>query len=622
MNVSTDSTVWTDCASFLPTSREEIDALGWERPDVIFVSGDAYVDHPSFAAAILGRWLMHHGFKVAVLAQPDWRSADPWRRLGAPRLFYAVSAGAMDSMINHYTANRKRRNADAYSPGGEIERRPDRANAVYAQRCREAYKGVPVVAGGVEASLRRVTHYDYWSDRVMPSSLVSSKADLVALDHTFDAANDSQTVELPSHEAVSKDRVAFARATRLLHRETNPLNARRLVQAHGLRRVVINPPPHGLSEAEMDAVHGLPYTRKPHPRYASAGEIPAWRTIADSVQIMRGCFGGCTFCSITLHQGRAIQSRSKASVLAEVRGLAQRPDFKGQISDLGGPTANMYRMRCSQPKVEAKCRRLSCVHPKVCKLLDTSHAPLVELMRESRSVKGVKKVHIASGIRMDLARNELAYLDELVNHHVGGHLKVAPEHVSDKVLAQMKKPPQATFEEFTDRFRAASKRAGKDQFLVPYFIASHPGSGLDEMIELALFLKQNGHRPRQVQDFIPAPMDIATCMFHTGIDPETMQPVQVATRPSDRALQRALLQFFLPENYFEVKKALKRAGREDLIGDGPECLIPARPSPQAREARDAKVADKKRRGKEGVARDGDRKTRKGYRWAARKDRRS
>jgi uncharacterized radical SAM protein YgiQ len=663
MNVSTDSTVWTDCASFLPTSREEIDALGWERPDVIFVSGDAYVDHPSFAAAILGRWLMHHGFKVAVLAQPDWRSADPWRRLGAPRLFYAVSAGAMDSMINHYTANRKRRNADAYSPGGEIERRPDRANAVYAQRCREAYKGVPVVAGGVEASLRRVTHYDYWSDRVMPSSLVSSKADLVAFgtgertileiakglesgesirdlrrlrgvayllgknevlaeDHTFDAANDSQTVELPSHEAVSKDRVAFARATRLLHRETNPLNARRLVQAHGLRRVVINPPPHGLSEAEMDAVHGLPYTRKPHPRYASAGEIPAWRTIADSVQIMRGCFGGCTFCSITLHQGRAIQSRSKESVLAEVRGLAQRPDFKGQISDLGGPTANMYRMRCSQPKVEAKCRRLSCVHPKVCKLLDTSHAPLVELMRESRSVKGVKKVHIASGIRMDLARNELAYLDELVNHHVGGHLKVAPEHVSDKVLAQMKKPPQATFEEFTDRFRAASKRAGKDQFLVPYFIASHPGSGLDEMIELALFLKQNGHRPRQVQDFIPAPMDIATCMFHTGIDPETMQPVQVATRPSDRALQRALLQFFLPENYFEVKKALKRAGREDLIGDGPECLIPARPSPQAREARDAKVADKKRRGKEGVARDGDRKTRKGYRWAARKDRRS
>jgi len=663
MTSSTDSAVWTDSASLLPTRREEVDALGWERPDVVFVSGDAYVDHPSFAAAILGRWLAHHGFKVAVLAQPDWRSADAWRLLGAPRLFYAVSAGAMDSMINHYTANRKRRNADAYSPGGEIGRRPDRANAVYAQRCREAFKGVPIVAGGVEASLRRVSHFDYWSDRVMPSSLVSSKADLVAFgtgertileiakgldggesirdlrrlrgvayllgknetlaqDHGFDAANDGESVELPSHEAVSKDPVAFARATRLLHRETNPLNARRLIQAHGQRRVVINPPAHGLSEAEMDLVHGLPYTRKPHPGYASAGEIPAWRMIANSVQIMRGCFGGCTFCSITLHQGRAIQSRSKASVLAEVRDLAKRPDFKGQISDLGGPTANMYRMRCSQPQTETKCRRLSCVSPKICKLLDTSHAPLVELMRESRNVKGVKKVHIASGIRMDLARNEAAYLDELVKHHVGGHLKVAPEHVSDKVLALMKKPPQATFEQFTDRFRAASRRAGKDQFLVPYFIASHPGSGLEEMIELALFLKKNRHRPRQVQDFIPAPMDIATCMFHTGIDPETMKPVQVATRPSDRALQRALLQFFLPENYFEVKKALKRAGREDLIGDGPDCLIPASPSQLAREARNAKTAEKNQRGKEGASRGGDRKTREGYRWAARKGRRS
>jgi len=663
MNPATDSAFWADSSEFLPTTRAEIDALGWQQPDVVFVSGDAYVDHPSFAAAILGRWLAHHGFRVAVLAQPDWRSAEPWRQLGAPRLFYAVSAGAMDSMINHYTANRKRRNADAYSPGGEIGRRPDRANAVYAQRCREAFKSVPVVAGGVEASLRRVSHFDYWSGRVLPSSLVSSKADLVAFgtgertilaiaegldrgesirdlrrlrgvayllgknealtqDHSFDAANAGRTVELPSHEAVSRDPLAFARATRLLHRETNPLNARRLVQAHGQRRVVINPPALPLSETEMDAVHGLPFTRRPHPSYASAGEIPAWRTIADSVQIMRGCFGGCTFCSITLHQGRAIQSRSKASVLAEVRALAKRPDFKGQISDLGGPTANMYRMRCSQPEAEAKCRRLSCVHPKVCVLLDTSHAPLIELMREARNVKGVKQVQIASGIRMDLARNESAYLDELVRHHVGGHLKVAPEHVSDKVLAQMKKPPQSTFEEFSDRFRAASKRAGKDQFLLPYFIASHPGSGLEEMIELALFLKRHGHRPRQVQDFIPAPMDIATCMFHTGIDPETLKPVPVATRPSDRALQRALLQFFLPENYFAVKKALERAGRKDLIGDGPECLIPARPSRQAREARDAKAAERKQRSRPGASRDGDRVKREGYRWAARKGRRS
>ena len=448
------------------------------------------------------------------------------------------------------------------------------------------------------------------------------KNETLAEDHAFDAANDGESVELPSHEEISKDPVAFARATRLLHRETNPLNARRLVQGHGDRRVVINPPPHGLSEAEMDAVHGLAYTRRPHPGYRAAGEIPAWRTIADSVQIMRGCFGGCTFCSITLHQGRAIQSRSKESVLAEVRDLAKRPDFKGHISDLGGPTANMYRMRCSQPETEAKCRRLSCVSPKVCKLLDTSHAPLVELMRESRKVKGVKKVHIASGIRMDLARNETQYLDELVNHHVGGHLKVAPEHVSESVLAHMKKPPQSTFEEFANRFRAASKRAGKDQFLVPYFIASHPGSGLEEMIELALFLEKHGCRPRQVQDFIPAPMDIATCMYHTGIDPETMKTVKVATRSSDRALQRALLQFFLPENYFDVKKALKLAGRGDLIGDGPTCLIPAQPSRLVRDAREKAMTDKKRRGGEVASRDGDRGERGGYRWAARKGRRS
>ena len=638
--------------AFLPTTREEIAARGWDQPDVVFVSGDAYVDHPSFAAAILGRWLDAHGFKVAVLPQPDWRSADAWRELGAPRLFYAVSAGAMDSMINHYTASRKRRNADAYSPGGAIERRPDRACAVYAQRCREAFKGVPIIAGGVEASLRRIAHYDYWSDRVLPSSLVSSKADLVAYgggeatileiarglergesirelrrlrgvayllgrsealdpDHRFHPGEAAiETVALPSLEEVTRDSRAFARATRIIHRETNPLNARRVTQLHGDRQVVVNPPPYALSEAEMDAVHELPYVRRPHPRYEAEGEIPAWRTIADSVQIMRGCFGGCTFCSITLHQGRTIQSRSQESVLRELRGLAKAPDFKGHVSDLGGPTANMYRMRCSQPETEARCRRLSCVSPKVCKLLDTNHAPLVELMRKSRQVPGVKKVHIASGIRMDLARNETAYLDELVRHHVGGHLKVAPEHVSDEVLRHMKKPPQATFEEFSERFAAASRRAGKEQFLVPYFIASHPGSGLEEMIELAVFLKRTGQRPRQVQDFIPAPMDVATCMYHTGLDPENLQPVRVAKRPSERNLQRALLQFFLPENYADVKKALQRAGREDLIGDEATCLIPARAPRRSREPT------------RGGRASGGGSQKSGYRWAARKGRSS
>ena len=621
-----------DTAGFLPTTPEDVAALGWDGIDVLFVSGDAYVDHPSFAAAILGRWLLHHGFKVALLAQPDWRSADAWRAFGAPRLFYAVSAGNMDSLINHYTANRKRRNADAYSPGGRIDLRPDRATAVYAQRCREAHKGVPVIAGGVEASLRRIAHYDYWSDKVWASNLVHSKADLLAFgmgERTSLAiarrlaagesvrdlrdlrgvayllgkseslpsgrfrdasgapgdllpqpegasqgewANDD--VELPSFEEVKADKRRFAEMTRLFHAETNPLNAKRLLQAQGDRLLVVNPPTLPLEESEMDTLHELPYTRRPHPAYRDP--IPAWQTIRDSVQIMRGCFGGCTFCSITMHQGRAIQSRSKESVLREVRAIASQPDFKGHISDLGGPTANMYRMRCSQPKVEAVCRRLSCIHPKVCKLLDTDHAPIVELMRESRKIPGVKKVHIASGIRMDLARDEPEYLDELVRHHVGGHLKVAPEHTSDRVLDVMKKPAQHTFEEFAERFEAASAAAGKQQYLVPYFIASHPGSRIEDMIELAVFLKQRGYKPRQVQDFIPAPMDIATCIYYTGLDPSSMKPVDTVKRLRDRATQRAMLQFFKAENYFAVHDALTAAGRQDLIGDGPGCLISAR----------------------------------------------
>lgn len=610
--------------SFLPTTRAELDARGWDRADVVFVTGDAYVDHPSFAMAILGRVLEREGFRVAILDQPDWRSADPWRAIGTPRLFWAVSAGNMDSMINHYTANRKRRNADAYSPGGAIGRRPDRPTPVYAQRCREASKDVPVVIGGVEASLRRIAHYDYWSETVRPSMLVSSKADLLAfgmgertiveIAKRLDAgasihelrqlrgvayllgkkeelpapgfdlgAGDGRDVELPSFAEVTDDKQSFARMTKQLHHETNPLNGRRLIQAHGDRRVVLNPPDLPLSSDELDACHELPYTRRTHPKYDA--DVPAWTTIRDSVQIMRGCFGGCTFCSITMHQGRAIQSRSESSVLRELEEIAQTPGFKGQISDLGGPTANMWQMRCTKPDVEAVCRRLSCVHPTVCKLLDTSHAPTVRLMRKARAIPGIERVHIASGIRMDLARGEATYLDELVEHHVGGHLKVAPEHVSDSVLDKMKKPAQHTFEEFADAFHAASKRAGKDQYLVPYFIASHPGCSVEDMIELAVFLKQRGYKPRQVQDFIPAPMDIATCMFHTGLDPMTMRPVDTAHRLRDRKVQRALLQFFAPENWFVVRKALLDAGRKDLIGSGKLCLIPDRPPKEAVEAR-------------------------------------
>jgi uncharacterized radical SAM protein YgiQ len=596
-------------------SRRDIEARGWDEVDIVFVSGDAYVDHPSFAMAILGRWLEVHGFRVALLSQPDWHDADAWREMGRPRLFYAVSAGNMDSMINHYTANKKRRNADAYSPGGQIGLRPDRPTAVYAQRCREAFKGVPVISGGVEASLRRIAHYDYWSDRVWPSNLVTSKADLLGygmgeatlleiaqrLDRgegisslrtmrgvayllgknetlaemSFDGADGDETFELPAFEVVKEDHRAFADMTRRLHHETNPKNARRLVQRHGDRLLVVNPPAHALTEAEMDRIHELPFTRHAHPDYEASP--PAWETIKDSVQIMRGCFGGCTFCSITMHQGREIQSRSPDSILREVEALAARPDFKGSISDLGGPTANMYRMRCTKPDVEAVCRRLSCVHPKVCKLLDTDHAPTLDLMRRARAVEGVKRVHIASGIRMDLAANEPEYLEDLAAHHVGGHLKVAPEHVSDRVLDLMKKPGRSGFEIFAERFESASKRAGKEQYLVPYFISSHPGSGVEEMIELAIFLKQRGYRPRQVQDFIPAPMDVATCMYWTGLDPMTMKPVETAKRLKDRNVQRALLQFFAPENWATVRDVLRRAGREDLIGEGPDCLISGRP---------------------------------------------
>ncbi len=608
--------------SFLPTSASELRERGWDGVDVILVSGDAYVDHPSFAAAILGRWLEHHGFRVAILAQPAWSNADAWRELGPPRLFYGVSAGNMDSMINHYTANRKRRNSDAYSPGGAIGLRPDRATAVYAQRCREAFPGIPVVIGGVEASLRRIAHYDYWSDRVRPASLASSKADLLVYGmgesrileiarrlaagdsvrdlrdlrgtayllgrkeslpaHLFESKaitgglpDGSEDVRLPSYDEVASDKRAFAIMTRDMHRETNPRNARRLLQSHGDRLLVINPPALPLEEATLDAIYDLPYTRQPHPRYAGA-EIPAWRTIAHSVQIMRGCFGGCTFCSITMHQGRTIESRSADSVLNEVHKIASTPGFHGHISDLGGPTANMYRMRCSAPEIEAVCRRPSCIHPSICKQLDTSHAPTLDLMRRAREVPGVKKVHVASGIRMDLARNEPEYLEELARHHVGGHLKVAPEHVSERVLGLMKKPSNRSFDDFAAGFERASHRAGREQYLVPYFIASHPGSTADDMIELALFLKRRGYRPQQVQDFIPAPMDVATCMYYTGLSPYSLKPVASAKGVRERRVQRALLQFFKPENYFEVRQALLRAGRGDLIGAGPDCLIPSR----------------------------------------------
>ena len=595
---------------FLPTTRAEMEARGWDAVDVVFVSGDAYVDHPSFAMALLGRVLEAAGWRVGMLCQPDWKRVDDFCRFGPPRLLWAVSAGNMDSMLNHYTANRKVRNADAYSPGGRIGLRPDRATNAYVQRCREANKKLgsqaPVVAGGVEASLRRVAHYDHWSQTVRPSILASSKADLVVhgmgeaplleIVRRLDAgellatlrdvrstawlfgrkdAPPEDAVTLPSFEEAKSSRRSFAQATHLALQETNAGNARIVVQRHGDRTVVINPPLPPLSEVEMDAIYDLPFARRPHPSYDA--RIPAFDTVRDSLVLMRGCFGGCSFCSITMHQGRPIQSRSEASVLRELEALKKTPGFKGVVSDLGGPTANMYRMRCTRPEVEAKCRRPSCVHPSICELLGTDHRPLIQLMRKTRKTDGVRKVHVASGIRMDLASRSAPYLEELTRHHVGGHLKVAPEHACDRVLQVMRKPGIAEFDRFARAFERASRRAGKEQYLVPYFISGHPGTSLDDAIELALFLKQRGYRPRQVQDFIPGPMDEATAIHYTGLDPRSMEPVPVTRGEKERRQQRALLMYWKPESWHDVHDALKRAGRHDLVGDGDRCLIPARP---------------------------------------------
>ncbi len=610
-------------------SRREMDARGWDAVDVVFVTGDAYIDHPSFAMAILHRVLEQAGFRVAMLSQPDWHSCQPWRQFGRPRLFFAISAGNMDSMINHYTANKKVRNDDAYSPGGKIGLRPNRATLAYCQRAREAFSGVPIIAGGVEASLRRLAHYDYWSDTVKRSILLDAKADLlvygmgehaiVEIARRFAAgktvrdlrdmrgiayvlgAKESaacgvanlatpQAAILPSFDDVKSDKLQFVEATRIIHINTSPFNAKTLVQYHDRQAIVVTPPPLPISEAEMDAIYDLPYTRRQHPSYKEP--IPAFEMIKDSVTIMRGCFGGCTFCSITTHQGRTIQSRSQESILSEVRSLVADPDFKGVISDIGGPTANMYQMRCTRPEVEAKCKRLSCVHPSICKLLGTDHGPLIDLMKRARSEPGVRKVLVASGIRMDIAQLSPDYLKELASHHVGGHLKVAPEHTDPHVLDMMKKPRNVNFEGFAKEFKKASQQAGKPkQFIVPYYIASHPGSDLHAMIDLAIFLKRNGYRPDQVQDFIPAPFDVATCMYYTGIDPFSKQEVYIARNLRDRKLQRALLQFFKPENYFEVRKALLEAGRSDLIGAGCDCLIPAQPPKEALKARMDQAGD-------------------------------
>ncbi|OGR39966.1 MAG: YgiQ family radical SAM protein [Elusimicrobia bacterium GWA2_64_40] len=582
--------------SFLPATPQEVKALGWDAVDVVLVTGDAYVDHPSFAMALVGRVLEAEGLRVAILAQPRWDSPADFRQFGKPRLFYGVSAGNMDSMINKYTHNRRVRSSDDFSPGGRAGLRPDRATIIYSQRCREAYPDAPVVIGGIEASMRRFAHYDYWSDKVRHSVLLDSKADLLVYGmgerqireiaarlktgEKISALRDVRgtayplgakeaaalplpgSVELPSAGEVSGDRVKFSAATRLIYENSNPYNAAVLVQKSEGKAVVQNPPALPLSTAEMDAVYGLPFAKRAHPSYKEP--IPALETIKDSIVIHRGCFGGCAFCSLTLHQGRFIQTRSAESVEKEAAALLKTPRHPGNISDLGAPSANMYAMGGKDMAVCRACKKLSCVHPVICPNLNTDHKPLLALMRRVRAIKGLKKAFVASGIRMDLALKCGEYISEIARFHTGGLLKVAPEHISPKVLSVMKKPAVEVFKEFADKFLAESKKAGKEQYLVLYFISAHPGSTLADMADLAVFLKERNIRPQQINDFLPAPMELATSIYFTGLDPFTLEPVYVPKKETERRLQRALLQYYKPENRSLVLQALREIKRPDL----------------------------------------------------------
>lgn len=656
-----------------------MDKLGWDSCDIIIVTGDAYVDHPSFGMAIIGRLLEAQGFRVGIIAQPDWQSADPFKALGKPNLFFGVAAGNMDSMINRYTADRKVRSDDAYTPGGVGGKRPDRCSLVYAQRCKEAYTDVPIVMGGIEASLRRIAHYDYWQDKVRRSILIDAKADILLYgnaeravveiahrlakgesisdindirgtafvrrhpapnfteidsstvdipgvidapinpyltpdeqakeqgssckktDGTLDESSsntqpitvipsarkrlerDTTVIRLPSYEAVKRDPVLYAHANRVLHLETNPGNARALVQQHGegasIRDVWLNPPAVPLTTEEMDSVFDLPYARAPHPSYGDA-KIPAWDMIRFSVNIMRGCFGGCTFCSITEHEGRIIQNRSSNSIIKEIEDIRDKvPGFTGIISDLGGPTANMYRISCKSKEIEAHCRKPSCVYPDICPNLNTDHTPLIQLYRRARSLPGIKKILIGSGLRYDLAVKAPAYIKELVSHHVGGYLKIAPEHTEQGPLSKMMKPGMGAYDKFKELFDKYSKEAGKEQYLIPYFIAAHPGTSDEDMMNLAIWLKKNGFRADQVQTFYPSPMATATAMYHTNKNPlrkvtRDSETVDIVRGEKRRRLHKAFLRYHDANNWPLLREALKKMGRADLIGNGKHHLIP------------------------------------------------
>ena len=657
-------------APVLPMSQIEMDALGWDSCDVILVTGDAYIDHPSFGMALIGRLLEAQGFRVGIISQPDWTSAKYFTQLGRPNLFFGVTGGNMDSMVNRYTSDKKIRSNDAYTADGAAGKRPDRAVNVYSHRCREAYKDVPIIIGGIEASLRRIAHYDYWSDKVRKSVLLDSKADLLvygnaerqiveiahrlaqgepiselkgirgtvhfvkqipdgfrvkdsteldkpgalsplqnpyqeepACDKKPDADTNpaeisvainsignlkqlirdsrSQTViRLPAYEAVKDDPVLYAHASRVMHGETNPGNARPLIQQHESRQIWINPPPIPLSTKEMDGVFDLPYSRVPHKAYGDAN-VPAFEMIQHSVNIMRGCFGGCTFCSITEHEGRIIQSRSEDSIIREIEAIRDTsPKFTGHISDLGGPTANMYRLACKDEKIEKACRKPSCVYPGICPNLDTNHTPLIKLYRRARALPGIKKIFIASGLRYDLAVESPEYVKELVTHHVGGYLKIAPEHTERGPLSKMMKPGMGTYDRFKEMFDKYSKEAGKEQYLIPYFIAAHPGTTDLDMLNLALWLKSHGFRADQVQAFLPSPMSIATAMYHSGKDTlhkvsRKSEDISIPKSIKQRRLHKAFLRYHDPKNWPILRDALNAMGRNDLIGNGKHHLIPS-----------------------------------------------
>jgi uncharacterized radical SAM protein YgiQ len=589
--------------------------------DIVLVTGDAYVDHPSWGVSAIGRWLQAEGFSVGIVAQPDHTDVESFRTLGRPRLFFGVTAGNMDTMVNKFTASRRLRSTDAYAPGGVVSQRPDRATIAYTSRCKQAYKGVPVVIGGIEASLRRFAHYDFWQDRIRGSILLDAKADLLVhgmgelaiteiarrlaagktIAECRDIAGtawamgakgvlDSEVMQLPSLEEVKADPLAFNRATLLMYRESNPHCARLLVQRHGARAIVQNPPMRPVTTAEMDRLHELPYTHAPHPCYRA--KIPALDTIAGSITVNRGCSGGCSFCALTIHQGKDVISRSEDSVLRQVEQLTADKKFNGIISDLGGPTANMFHMRCTSPVAEKVCRRVSCLHPKICKHYGTDHKPYLRLLRKVRALPGIRRVFVNSGIRYDLAALDSEFVEELAAHHVPGQLSVAPEHASKTVLDQMKKPGIDYFTEFKQRFEAANRKAGREQFLVPYFQCAHPGVGPEETVELAIYMKQHKLRPRQVQMFMPTPATLATATYVSGFDPFTRKPVHVARGGRERSRQRALLFYWKKEEWPYVREALRAWGRTDLIGRGPDALVPSGPAYGAWSER-ARVGDRR-----------------------------